>query len=184
MNIRPYETTDRDDVRYICLNSDGPCDLDETEQFYVLTTFCDYYIEQEPENCFVAVDESDKAVGYILCSKDYDAFLPKFESLYLPKLDSLPENFRTNAKNSTLMQKKYKDIYPAHLHIDILPEYQRMGLGGKMMDALRAHLKAQGVPGVMLTVGIDNKTGRSFYEKYGFTVLQPFMETYAYGINT
>ena len=58
--------------------------------------------------------------------------------------------------------------YPAHLHIDILPEYQRMGLGSQLMDTLTAHLRQKGVCGVMLGVGSKNEKGKSFYKKYGF----------------
>ena len=184
MTIRGYEPKDFDDVRFVCLNSEGPCDLDEDGRFFILTTYCDYYIEREPENCFVAADENDRAVGYIICAKDYDAYHRVFESEYLPRLSSLSAKHRFDAKNSTIMQKKYKADYPAHMHIDLLPEYQRMGLGSRMVDTLRDHLRSQNVPGVMLTVGSGNKVGQSFYNKYGFTLLKKFLTEYAYGIRT
>ena len=182
MKIRPYGPKDFNDVRFICLNSEGPCDMDETGQFFILTTYCDYYIEREPENCFVAADDADRAVGYVISAADYDVFRPRFETEYLPRLDALPARYRRNASHSTDLQERYKKDYPAHLHIDVLPEYQRMGLGHQLVDALRAHLKALGVPGVMLTVGSSNKVGQSFYNKYGFALLKKEIGDVAYGL--
>lgn len=67
---------------------------------------------------------------------------------------------------------RYADRYPAHLHIDILPEYQRQGIGFQLMDTLTVHLREQGVPAVMLSVAGDNEKGKNFYRKYGFQVLE------------
>ena len=64
-----------------------------------------------------------------------------------------------------------KEDYPAHFHVDILPEYQRMGMGGKLVDTLCAHLKQKGVKGVCLTCGPRNERAMKFYEKYSFTLL-------------
>ncbi len=184
MRIRPYEPKDADAVRFICLNSEGPCDLNEAEQHYILTTYCDYYIETEPQNCFVAADEDDRAVGYVICAEDFDAYRPVFLREYLPRIPAERLSFRFGARGSTVMQNQYKAAYPAHLHIDVLPEYQRHGLGRRMVDALLAHLRAKGIPGVMLTVGTGNRVGRSFYEKYGFTFLETRGGDTAYGLRT
>src|SRR5690606_2707699 len=40
--------------------------------------------------------------------------------------------------------------HPAHLHIDLLPQLQRRGLGSRLLDTLRAALADRGVPGVHL----------------------------------
>ena len=64
--------------------------------------------------------------------------------------------------------------YPAHLHIDILPEAQHKGYGTKLMDALMDYLAEKGVKGVHLGVGGDNAGGIRFYEKYGFTMIHDF----------
>ena len=74
MEIKRYEEKYKDDVRFVCLNSNGPCKLNEKQQHLILTTYCDYFIEQEGNNCFVAVDKNDKAVGYILCAENYDKY--------------------------------------------------------------------------------------------------------------
>ena len=182
MEVRPYQEKDKENVRFVCLNSEGPCDLSKADRFFILTTYCDYYIEQEPENCFVAADETDRAVGYIICTENYDRFAPVFSREYISRFSPLQARYRFGAAHSADLQKKYKSEYPAHMHIDVLPEYQRMGLGHRLVDTLAAHLAKKGVPGVMLTVGTSNKVGQSFYNKYGFVLLEKAPGDIAYGL--
>ncbi|MBE1874905.1 GNAT family N-acetyltransferase [Myceligenerans sp. TRM 65318] len=58
--------------------------------------------------------------------------------------------------------------HPAHLHIDLLPEGQRRGLGRRLLDTLRAALAERGVPGVHLGMDPANTGARAFYDAYGF----------------
>lgn len=182
MTVRPYEEKDKENVRFVCLNSDGPCKLSKRGKNFILTTYCDYYIEKEGDNCFVAADENDKAIGYVICTQDYDEFEKCFLSEYLPRLKKREFKRRRSALRSIVPQSEHKAEYPAHLHIDVLPEYQRMGLGRKMTEALVAHLKEKGVKGVMLTVWIGNEKGRGFYEKYGFSLLEERKNVAVYGL--
>lgn len=180
--IRPYREKDWADVRYICLNSEGPCTMPEAGVNWILSTYCDYFIEQEGCNCFVAADENDRAVGYIFCAENYDKFLPVFEEKYLVRIPDDGTWYYPSAKDSTFLQKKYKDEYPAHMHIDVLPEYQRCGLGSKLVDALAGHLRSKGIKGVMLTVGADNMVGQNFYRKYGFSHIETHDGDMAFGL--
>ena len=182
MTIRPYENKDKENVRFVHLNSEGPCKSSKRGINFSLAVYCDYYIEKEPENCFVAVDENDRAIGYIICAQDFDSFYPVFLSEYRTKIKKWEFKRRKSALRSVIPHEKYKEEYPAHLHIDVLPEYQRMGLGHKMTDALLAHLKAKGIKGVMLTTWIKNEKGRGFYDKYGFTLLAEMKNCAVYGI--
>jgi ribosomal protein S18 acetylase RimI-like enzyme len=61
--------------------------------------------------------------------------------------------------------------YPAHLHIDLLPEAQRRGLGRRLVDVLCAALADQGVPGVHLGYDPGNTSARAFYDRLGFVEL-------------
>ena len=182
MIIRPFAEKDKEDVRFICLNSEGPCDLSESSQHFILTTYCDYYLEQEPENCFVAADGDDRAVGYVICAEDFDQFRACFNRAYLSRFPKYDFKHRLDARASVILHEKYKQTYPAHLHIDVLPEYQRRGLGHLLIQTLASHLSLKGVPGVMLTVWTKNTVGRSFYEKYGFTFLEDAYGSAAYGL--
>ncbi len=177
MEIKRYEEKYKEDVRFVCCNSEGPCTWSERKQHLILTTYCDYFIEKEGNNCFVAVDENDRAIGYVLCAENYDNFKKVFRKEYLPRFKKYEIDCRMVAILSTFIQSKLKKEYPAHMHIDILPEYQRMGLGHKLMDALCENLKEKKVKGVCLTMFSGNKKGGNFYRKYGFTLLKTVFST-------
>ena len=64
--------------------------------------------------------------------------------------------------------------YRTHLHIDLLPETQRQGVGTILIDALCEHLKDKGIKNVsVLTISTDSM-GYKFYKKYGFRTIQKF----------
>lgn len=180
LSIRKYEKKDYEDVRYVCLNSDGEAITGSTGEF-ILLTYCDYYIENEPENCFV-LDDDGKAVGYIICTENFDNFNEIFRKNYLPRVKPLGENLYTWSQDSVLLQNKHKASYPAHMHIDLLPPYHRQGWGGKLLHTLFDHLKSKGIRGVMLTAGVDNRNARSFYTKYGFEEIEIYQTDVAFGM--
>lgn len=168
--VRAYRGQDREAVRQVCIaTAAAPFQQRKELQPLLLTAFCDYYIEREPQNCFVAADAQDRAVGYILCAENADAWAKTFRAEYLANAPQEAVPFFEALLGTPL---EFAQEYPAHLHIDILPEYQRMGLGALLMDALAAHLRRKGVPGLMLGVGADNEGARRFYQRYGFSVLQ------------
>lgn len=177
--IRSYHETDRQQVQNICIATGGVLAERAELKDMLLNAFCNYYIDQEPENCFVAADE-DAAVGYILCTESCDAWVKGFEEAYVNKTEN--EGIKGFYKATMATPLKYAREYPAHLHIDILPEYQRMGIGFRLMDTLVGHLKTAGVRGLMLCVAADNVKGVNFYEKYGFKVLERTPNAIAMGI--
>lgn len=179
LSIRKYNEKDYDDVRYVCLNCDGEA-LTGTGAKFLLLTYCDYYIENEPDNCFV-LDDDGRTVGYILCAENFDNFYEKFRAHYLPALIPLGESRHQWAKNSVVLHEKYKDEFPAHLHVDLLPDYQRQGWGTRLMNVLFEQLREKGVTGVMLTAGISNEAGKNFYRKHGFTEYETFITDVAFG---
>ena len=179
--IRKFQQKDRDSVRNLCLvNADNP--KSERQQNFILNTYCDYYIEREPENCFVAVNEKDEVVGYIYCAENYAKYQERFNEFFLPKVKALGYFKWKASLSSYRLHAKYAAEYPAHLHIDILDDYQRKGLGSKLVGALSEHLKAKGIPGLMLTVGGTNSKGINFYKKYGFEVLEKGFGDVAMGL--
>ena len=58
--------------------------------------------------------------------------------------------------------------YPGHLHIDILPAYQRKGYGRKLMDRFCEKLRQAGGKGVHLIMAGDNVDAERFYGRVGF----------------
>jgi GNAT superfamily N-acetyltransferase len=58
--------------------------------------------------------------------------------------------------------------YPAHLHIDVLPDWQGKGLGRELMVAFLAGLAGAGVRAVHLGMLSANVDARAFYDRVGF----------------
>ena len=75
-HIRPYNEKDRSRIEYICAPEEGP--IREAS----LNCFCRYYIEREPESCFVCADDTDVAQGYILCAKDFSHWAETIDAVY------------------------------------------------------------------------------------------------------
>lgn len=172
--IRPYQEKDRARVESICLSpekagTDAPHKQNGALSQVLLTAFCRYYLEQEPHNCFVAADEQDRAVGYILCAADFQTWKQTFTKRYLDR--GFHPITKAVGQGTIKGLEPFSAEYPAHLHIDIAGSCQRQGLGTRLMDALLAHLKELGMPGVMLSVEVGNEKGIRFYQKYGFREL-------------
>lgn len=172
--IRAYEEKDRQRVEAICLSPEK-ADTGEASgnggifSSMLRTVFCRYYVEQEPHNCFVAVNEKDNVVGYILCAADFQVWEEKFTDLYLKK--SRDPITRAVGKGTIDILRGFHTEYPAHLHIDLAASCQRQGLGTKLTDTLLKHLEGDGVRGIMLSVEAKNEKGIRFYKKYGFQEL-------------
>jgi ribosomal protein S18 acetylase RimI-like enzyme len=58
--------------------------------------------------------------------------------------------------------------YPAHLHIDLLPDHQRKGHGRALMNAFLDALHRKGVEHVHLGMVTANTAARAFYDRLGF----------------
>lgn len=169
--IRPYAQRDKERVRQICLKNADCLYAPEDTKKYILLMYCDYYIEQEPENCFVAVDDNDNAVGYIICAQDYGKYAKTFREKYLPQADAISSRRFVEARLDLLSHSMFQSVYPAHFHIDIDEEYQHKGLGSLLISALRMHLKARNIGGMMMVCGADNQQAINFYKKNGFKTL-------------
>jgi ribosomal protein S18 acetylase RimI-like enzyme len=168
--IRPYQPKDKENVRHVCIQTGPAAGKPEGPSWVLeLACYCDYYVECEPQNCFVAADGNDEAVGYILCAENFWNYRERFLKEYAPRVKGIVQWVK--CQGAARMPKLFAKGYPAHMHINILEPYQRMGLGHQLVDALAAQLRAKGIPGVMLGVGAGNVKGRGFYNKYGFKTL-------------
>ncbi|HZJ78249.1 MAG TPA: GNAT family N-acetyltransferase [Clostridia bacterium] len=180
--IRPYERSDIDSVRTICIKTTDMRIRTEVQRQSLLNTYCNYYAECEPQNCFVAADDNDNAIGYIFCAEDYARYEKKFSEKYIPIIKKISKLKAMVARSTMLINRKYAGYFPAHMHIDILPEYQRMGLGTQLVDTLVEHLKEKNVRGLMLVVSAKNTTGMNFYAKYGFRKIGSISGAVAMGL--
>lgn len=172
MKVRKYQDKDKDNLRKICIETAVPQKNERGERLLTLL-YNDYYTEHEPDNCFVLADDNDNAVGYIICSENFDAYKATFTKEYLPRVKELSfVQYLEKILALNTFEKKYAKQYPAHLHIDILPGFTGHGSGSTLMETLLGHLKEKEIKGIMLGVGYKNVRAIKFYKKHGFSVLK------------
>ncbi|MBQ8209086.1 MAG: GNAT family N-acetyltransferase [Clostridia bacterium] len=177
MNVRPYKSTDRADFINICLKTAGEINYKKNEDKFITALYCEYYIENEPENCFALTDDEDNAVGYIICSINYGHYRKNINK-QLKYIHSLGIRHYLFALGEVIGHGLYKKKFPAHLHIDILPDYQHSGGGTMLMNELKKHLKSNGINSVHLMVNSGNKNAVKFYKKNGFCIHSDFKKFY------
>ena len=97
---------------------------------------------------------NDEAVGYIICSENYDNYEKLFTELYLNQCAALGPNRYIEAKLDLLSHSMFRNEHPAHFHIDIYDDYQRMGLGSLLISTLKSHLRKKNI--------------KSMYKGHGF----------------
>ena len=178
VRIRPYQEKDCPYVQQICIETAGKRFVETAhKKRAAVAAFCQYFITRCPDFCFVAVDEGDTPVGYILCTPSFERWCR-----YAPEqfLSGFPFGLIWSI-GSMMGAVPYLKGYPAHLHINLLPPYQRTGLGRQLMKTLEHALRQQNCPGVSLCVGKYNQGAMRFYESCGFSVLGHHPGSVAYG---
>jgi GNAT superfamily N-acetyltransferase len=131
-----------------------------------------------PDCVGYVVEEAGEPQGYVLAALDTRAFQDWFTNEWWPARAS-DHSVKTVADQWLLDEAARTsrcingpvDDYPAHLHIDLLPELQGKGWGRRLIDTLRAHLAAEGVTGLHLVVSTMNAPAVTFYPKVGFDTL-------------
>lgn len=181
MIIRSYNPGDAERMAYICLHaSENPMMENPLFREAILEVFCRYYLAFEAENCFVAADEKDKAQGYILCAPNYCDYEKHFRTYLADQTDNPVLSMMAEGTMNAL--RPYALNYPAHLHIDLLPDCQGQGIGRKLIQTLCDHLREKQINGLMLNVSNANIGAIRFYEKCGFSLLEAGEQECAYGI--
>jgi ribosomal protein S18 acetylase RimI-like enzyme len=135
------------------------------------------YAVLEPDLAFALVHQ-DRPYGYVLGARDSAAFYARREREWFPALrERYPQpEANDDSPDAQIIRRFYMarhvddDLaeYPAHLHIDILPEAQGQGWGRKLIDTLLGRMRALDVPGVHLHVGKLNTRAIGFYKQVGF----------------
>jgi len=180
--IRRYHPSDLDAVYDICVRTaDGGADgrgmyIDDR---LVGDIFAVPYVTLEPQHAYVLDDGTGAAVGYVLGTADTAAFARRYRDEWLPATAGrYPDPADPPVTPSDMMLSLHQHPermvvprltdYPAHLHIDLLPEWQGRGFGRVLMDAFLASVHAAGARKVHLGVRPTNTAARAFYERLGF----------------
>ncbi|KAH9846982.1 acyl-CoA N-acyltransferase [Lenzites betulinus] len=137
---------------------------------------------------FVMVDPSkdNAVVGYILGTYATRTFEQHATSEWFPRVRAkytLPPETNEGATdadrryinilyNPSHAPQAAVDFSPAHLHIDILPGYQRQGWGRKLTARAVEYLRAErGLKRLWLGLDPRNDDAKKFYERLGFKEL-------------
>ena len=191
--IRLYRPGDLPALNQICLRT-GDSGEDASQLYrdpdLLGSFFATPYAVLEPDLCFV-LTRQDTPCGYMLGTRDTAAFYARCEREWFPDLRRrypLPEasDHSPDAQIIRLFHARHEGDpelagYPAHLHIDLLPEAQGQGCGRRLMDTFLARLRALRVPAVHLHVGKRNTRAIGFYERVGFHLIEENRHSLALG---
>ena len=148
------------------------------------------YTRYAPDRVLVVADDADRPIGYLLIVPDTLAFVdwwraeltPGFAEKY-PRTAPASADGRDEQWLHDLGYEPERMIpagvgldlerFPAHLHIDLLPEAQGQGLGRTLMRDAVARLVAEGVPGIHLAYDTANPGAAAFYDKLGWRPVSP-----------
>jgi len=178
--IRRYRPEDRDDVFDVCVRT-GDSGADATgllaDDSLLPEVYAAPYLDLQPDLAWV-VDNGARVVGYIIAAQDTTEWARRYRRDYLPvfgRRHPLVEPPTTREERLVWVGHHPErtsvhdlDRYPAHLHIDLLPEAQGQGLGRQLIRILLAELRRREVPGVQLRYGETNTSAGAFYRRLGF----------------
>jgi ribosomal protein S18 acetylase RimI-like enzyme len=183
--FRRYWSGDRAAVRHICYLTGymgDPVDWQWRDFESFADMFSAYYTDHEPEHAWVA--EIDGEVrGYLLGCVDSTKAISSARYaghhivrrglLFRPGTagvlwrgfgDIFVEGFRRNLPTSAFHDPRW----PAHLHIDLLPEARGQGVGAGLVRRYFEDLAALGVAGCHIETIAENTGAIAFFESQGF----------------
>lgn len=182
--IRRYQPGDLARLREICVLT-GAAGGDATGRWstdaLLPDLFLEPYVTASPDWAWV-VDDGDGPLGYVAAVPSTRRFvqwwrarwMPWFAESYAPPTEPFsPEDELVHRGfEPEVMLIPEVDEYPAHLHIDLLPQAQGRGYGRELIERhLVSALAEAGVPGVHLVIDGANVRAAGFYRSLGFDQL-------------
>lgn len=178
--IREYTSEYRKQMEDICLaTASEKARTDILHGIFTLKMYCDLYLDHG--EVLMLVNEKNQAAGYVMAAPDIRTFLKESEE-DRKEITVLGEYYKNRAEAEWNGYLTYADLYPAHVHIDLLESETGSGNGTRLMKAMLEKLKSQNVKGVMLGVAKANERAVKFYQKMGFQVLEQDEGGYTMGI--
>ncbi|MFH8249189.1 GNAT family N-acetyltransferase [Microbacterium sp. B2969] len=193
--IRPFRPGDEPALADICLKTaddgvDATGVLDDDAiwaEIFVLP-----YVARHPDLAFVVETDDERVVGYIVCAPDTDGFEEWFSGEWWPQFaERWPKPAAEHSRQDGILLYAYgrrpraepfSQGFPAHLHIDLLPELQGQGFGRRLIDTLIAALREGGVTGLHLVASSGNTGALVFYPRLGFSPLPSHDGVQAFGM--
>lgn len=108
------------------------------------------YLTNDPDFAFLALTASGKVAGYLVGAVEDPAASARFADVgYYAIFGELTKRF------------------PAHLHVNLAPEFRGRGLGRQLIDAFVGAVMQEGVKGVHVVTSANARNVR-FYNRNGF----------------
>ncbi|SFS16072.1 Ribosomal protein S18 acetylase RimI [Microbacterium sp. cf046] len=194
-HIRPFRPGDETALAEICLKT-ADAGADATGVFdddaIWAEVFVLPYVHRHPDLAFVVETDDGRVAGYIVGTPDTNSFEDWFHDRWWPQRgakwaepeaeDSRQDGTLIYAYSRRGGAEPYGDEYPAHLHIDLLPELQGQGWGRRLIETLVDTLSARGVTGLHLVASSDNAGALAFYPRVGFTAIPSHPGVQAFGM--
>ena len=168
--VRLFEEKDRASIRAICKRTGQkghPTRLFFEDEEFVPILFADYYLDYEPESCFVA-EVDGRVVGYLVGCKDTRRKIHWLQTKIYPRLclrilwKILSFQYRNKQTYQTLwwiISRSWResfrlplDEYPAHVHFNVDVAYRSGGLGYRLSHTFRQHILDRGVKGIHVII--------------------------------
>jgi ribosomal protein S18 acetylase RimI-like enzyme len=190
--VRAFTARDRAPVREICFRTGFMGDPIEW-QWRDSTSFSDmftrYYTDVEPESALV-VEANGEVRGYLLgCVDSRRASNPviiagghavrRVIGLRPGTAAVIWRAIWDSASDMALRRLRLPDLdfsdarWPAHFHVDLLPEARGMGLGRRLVEDWLNLLVIRGVGGCHLQTFAENERALSFFRSVGFRPIGP-----------
>lgn len=138
-----------------------------------------------PDHAFCLCDEAGSVVGYVLAAFDTKSFAKQCNAEWWPQLrleyQHVRGKMRVNENNlleekifgsssaaGVSLSNEQLELFPSHMHIDLIASAQGKQFGVVMVERLLDTLRGAGSRGVHLTMSSKNARAYKFYSKLGF----------------
>jgi len=182
--IRAYRPQDREAVRRICCetaDAGKPVENFFRDRDFIADLVTRYYTDFTPELTQV-VEKDGNVVGYLTGCLDTG------RQVRVTAWRILPGALVAAICRGVLWQRETWRMlvaalcnglpsgppvaeYPAHFHINLLPEARGAGIGARLVEEFFARARKAGILGVHVSVRGDNESGCRFFEGLGFVEL-------------
>jgi ribosomal protein S18 acetylase RimI-like enzyme len=186
--IRAVRPGDLDELYRICLATGAGGDDASTlypDPKLLGHVYAAPYAVFSPQSVFV-VEDAGGVSGYIVGAPDTRDFETRLEAEWWPGLRRLYNDPagepRGGWSRGQLMSYKIHhpdrtapeivDLFPSHLHINLLPHLRGTGIGRQLMERWLATVREMGSRGAHLSVGAANRRAIRFYRACGFHELE------------
>lgn len=185
--VVPYQPRHRDAIRRIYAETaffGEPAEVYFDDRTLFADLGIDAYLDHYPDYAWV-VERDGSVAGYVVGCPRGDGAIRLHNLVRLPRILArlIVGRYRLGRKTFTYVRDQLvaalrgelveirSDLYPANLHINLLPAYRGCGLGSALLSTYLARLSADGVPGVHVVTSERNVAAVRLYRRFGFAVL-------------